>query len=81
MRKKDLVLTKARSSSIAGLFPGVCSGPVATCHLLLPPLFYPSLCVTFPVFLSLVSTLQPSLSPELGSIRQIFNLGAFYFNF
>lgn len=55
MRKEDLVLTKARSRSTASLFPGLCSGPVATCF------FHPSSCSFTLLFVSPSQFFSPQL--------------------
>lgn len=75
-KKKTWYLPKQRALQVFSLVCAQVLWPLAS-----SPLFYPALRVTFPVLVSLVSALQPSPSLELGSIRQIFNLGGFYFNF
>lgn len=59
-------------------FPGVCSGPVATCF------FHPSSLSFTLLFVSLSQCFSPQLvlCSHLPPLNwQIFNLGGFYFNF
>lgn len=80
-KKKTLVLTKARSRSTTSFSLGVCSGPVATCFLHPFSLSFTLLFVSPSQCFSPQLVLCSHLCPELGSIRQIFNLGGFCFNF